>query len=251
MGNKYCFIMAGVSTRQHLLKKFIEAARNSKYKDSDYYIYYQQISDDPVEFDEAFFKKVFRDNRRMGVCFPRMFLLNKVKGYDFYIIVDDDMEFLGKEDFEAMMRFSEDVPCVGLVTGVHKRRFELYEKAIPKNLFMEKNMQFFEGGCVIRKEIRDLLVREIPLERLSFDAFCITTFINGYTNYQYLGSIVLHKLTNGNQGFVYVATHSNEFKPYFEKYIRQTHYDNGYLRLPQKVQDLTDEAIKLYEQNRK
>lgn len=248
---KYCFIMASVSTRQHLLKKFIESARASKYKDADYYIYYQQISDDPIEFDEAFFKKVFKGNKRMGVCFPRMFLLNKVQGYDFYIIVDDDMEFLGKEDYESMMAFSESMSHCGLVCCEYKSRVEFYNKAKPKNEFIQKDMQFIEGGTVVKKSIRDLLVEQIPLKRFAYDGFCIITFINGYTNYKYLGSISLHKLTNGNQGFVYVRKHSEEFDSLFEQYIVETNYDDGDLKLPTKIDDLTDEAIEMHERNNK
>ena len=248
--NNFCFILASVSTRQHLLNAFIDTAKKSKYKDADFYLFYQQISDDGISFDESFFKKVFKCEERMGVCYPRMFLLSAVEGYDYYIIVDDDIEFLGKEDYDTMMSFAEKMEDCGLICGEYKARRKLYEDAVPGDNIYEKNIQFIEGGAVIKKSIRDLLLKEIPLRKLSYDGFCITTYINGYTNYKYDGSIVLHKLTNGKQGFVYVAKHSDEFESMFESYIKQTHYDDGYLKLPKKVSDLTDEAIELHERNR-
>lgn len=249
---RYCFIMASLSTRTHLLNKFIDSAKKSKYKDADYYLYFQNITGEEPNFDTSFFKDIKYSATRDGVFYPRAYWLHNLDDYDFYIIIDDDMEFLGKENFEEMMDFASHFPHCGLVCGEYKNRLDLYEKAEKKNDFKEQNIQFLEGGGIIKKEIRDLFCKVIPFEKLSYDAFCIVTYINGYTNYKCYSSIVLHKLTNGNQGFVYVKRHSSEYKEWFEKYIKQTHYEhNGELRLPLKESDLTDEAIMLHNKNLK
>ena len=182
--------MASVSTRQHLLNNFIDSARKSKYCNAEYYLYYQQISNDPISFDRTFFKCIHYSQQRDGVCLSRMYWLHILDNYDFYIIVDDDMESLGKEDFETMMNFSAATNDCGLICGEYKNRRMFFDKAVPRNQIVVMNMQFIEGGTVIKKSIRDLLIKEIPLKRFAFDTFCITTFISGFTNYQYCGSIV-------------------------------------------------------------
>lgn len=248
---KYCFILASITGREHLLSAFIESAKRSKYAGADYYLYFQSIDDEKPTglYDKSFFKDIHTSTTRDGVCLSRMYWLHQLNDYDYYIIVDDDMEFLGKEDYDSVMGFEKDHTECGLCSTLCRRTIAQFEKVQPINEFKVDNVQHIDGGCVFRKDIRDLLVREIDLQRYALDSFCIVTFINGYTNYQYYGSVTLHK-AGAKQGFIYVRKHKDEFIPKFEKYIIKTYYD-GKLNIPFYVSQLTTEAIELHLKNRK
>lgn len=148
---RFCFIIASITGRESLLNKFIETAKKSKYKDSDYYLYFQDL-DGSAEFDRSFFKNVYISNSRDGVCLSRMYWLHKLSDYDFYIIIDDDMEFLGKEDFDPMMLFAEHVPNCGLVCADCRRTLKLYDAFEPDRVFKVENVQWIYGGTVIKKK---------------------------------------------------------------------------------------------------
>ena len=111
-------------------------------------------------------------------------------------------------------------------------------------------MQYINGGLVLKREIRDLLVKEIDLKPYACDYFHIITYIHGYTNYQYLGSVVYHKVGR-KKGFEYVRKNYSEFLPFFEKYINSPIEENGKLALPFSVSGLTEEAQKLHEERKK
>jgi hypothetical protein len=166
------------------------------------------------------------------------------------VIIDDDMEFLGKEDYETAMEFSQTHEDCGCIDTISHRILKHYNNAVPKKEFRVHNMQYINGGLVLKKEIRDLLVREIALKPYSCDYFHIITYIHGYTNYQYLGSVVLHK-AGRKEGFEYVKKNSGEFIPFFENYIDDIYDKNGRLDLPLSVTRLTKEAQRLHEERKK
>lgn len=251
---KFCFVVASITGREHLLNKFIESVKKSKYRNADFYLYFQELDDAGSNgFDISFFKNVYISKSRDGVCLSRMYWLHKLDDYDFYIIVDDDMEFLGKEDFDAMMFFSQAVNDCGLVCADCRRTLKLYDKFVPKNKFSVKNVQWIYGGTVIKKSVRDLLVKEIDLKPYTYDGFCLITYINGYTNYMYEGCLTLHK-AGAKHGFEYVRKNDNEFIPKFEKYIKKPIKEiNGKIKLciPFSENELTEEAKMLHKENRK
>ena len=250
---KFCFILASISGREHLLREFIASAKISKYKDCDFYLYFQKTGAEEPDFDRSFFRDIIWSSSRDGVCLPRMRLLEKYPDYDFWIIVDDDVEFLGLENFEPMMKFLQVTPDAGIVVGTHKNNKKYYEKAVQQKRMEVKNISFIEGGAVISRKIRDLLLREIPMERIAYDGYSIITYVHGYTNYKYFGSVVLHKATNGNLGWVYVKRHESEFDGFFDKYIcmRPDHMAKaGELSLPDDELDLTPKARELHRRNK-
>lgn len=247
----YCFLVASLTGREHLLNKFIESAKKSKYKDADYYLYFQQIGlESKGDFDKSFFKDIYVSHTRDGVCLSRMYWLHRLDNYDFYIIVDDDMEFLGKEDFDTPMKFAGAISDCGLCSTECFRTIGYYDKSVQKHKFVVENVQWIFGGTVIKKSIRDLLVREIDLNPYTYDGFCLVTYVHGYTNYKYLGSITLHK-AGAKNGVEYVYKNYKEFVPYFEKYIKNPYDSRGRLKLPIRESELTEEARRLHEENRK
>lgn len=249
---KHCFIVASVTGREHLLNDFIESVKTSKYRNDDFYLYFQEIPGEKSsgDFDKSFFKDIHISHTRDGACLPRMYWLHNLEEYDFYIIVDDDMEFLGKEDYDTAMAFANETDDCGLCCTNCYRTMRYYESAVPEKIFKKDNVQWIAGGVVIKKSIRNLLVKEIDLKPYSYDGFCIVTYIHGYTNYNYMGSVVLHKAGRKN-GFEYVRKNSGEFVSMFEKYIADPFKDKGKLTLPFFESGLTAEARLLHEKNKR
>ena len=134
----FCFIMACITGREHLLNEFIKSAKTSKYKDADYYLYYQVLAGEEKtgNFDISFFKSVYISHKRDGACLPRMYWLHKLDKYDFYVIVDDDMEFLGKENYEPAMKFAIEHNDCGCIDTVYHRTINYYtiEQCQRKNI---------------------------------------------------------------------------------------------------------------------
>lgn len=248
----FCFIMASVTGREHMLNDFIKSAKASKYADCEYYLYFQDIdgAKKTGAVDYSFFADVHTSKTRDGVCLPRMFWLHELDNYDFYIVIDDDMEFLGKEDYESMMNFAGSIRECGLCCSDCRRTLKLYNEFPIEKVFKKNNLEWISGGAVIKKEVRDLLVREIDLKPYTYDAFCLVTYINGYTNYQYQGSCSLHK-AGQKDGFAYTRKNSDQFVTKFEKYIIDPFKKNGKLTLPYRESELTEEARVLHQKNRK
>lgn len=247
---RFCFILASLTGREHLLNKFVDSVKTSKYRNADYYLYYQDVDGKKTgDVDISFFKDVYISHSRDGVCLPRMYWLHKLDGYDFYIIVDDDMEFLGGEDYEPVMAFSDKILDCGLCNTVCRRTIKDYNAYVPEMKFEPHNLQWIGGGAVIKKKIRDLLVEEIDLKPYTYDGFSLVTYLNGYSNYRYRGSVVLHKAGEKN-GFAYIRKHIDENIPFFEKYITDPFKKDGKLTLPTKEGDLTEAARMLHNVNR-
>lgn len=249
---RFCFILASITGREKLLNAFIEAAKSSKYKDCDFYLYFQNTTGEEPGFDAGFFRGIIWSSERDGCCLPRMRLLEAYPDYDFWIIVDDDVEFCGGEDYEAIMRFLNKNPTAGICIGDYGNNRKNYESRLKKakRVFEVKNIAFVEGGQVISRKIRKLLLEQVPMDKLTYDAYNITAYVNGYTNYKYYGSVCLHKLTNGTQGYVYVQRHSAEFKQFYEQWIAPcTINAKGQQMLPEDESWLTEEARKLHEEN--
>lgn len=244
---RFCFLSACITGREHLLNKFIESARNSKYSDCDYYLYYQDVDSNgkKAEFDQSFFKDVYVSNSRDGACLPRMYWLDKLDDYDYYIIIDDDMEFLGKENFEPAMAFAGNVESCGVCCTSCCRTKKDYYNSVLKKKFTAQNIQWVAGGQIIKRSVRELLLEEIPMEPLTYDGFSFVTYLAGYTNYHYWGSVTLHVAGQKN-GVEYVYRNSEELTPHFEQYILKTHDDNGKMILPHKESDLTEEAREIH-----
>lgn len=106
-----------------------------------------------------------------------------------------------------------------------------------------------ERGQVFTKKIKNLLVDSLDLKPYSYDGFSIITYLNGYTNYKYKGSLSLHK-AGAKNGFSYMRKHVNESIPLLEKYIVDPFKKQGKLTLPVRESDLTEEARMLHEKNK-
>lgn len=130
----FCFILASITGREHLLNDFVNSVKNSKYNKNDFYLYFQNVAENTStgEYDKSLFKNVYISNSRDGTCLPKMYWLHNLNNYDFYILIDDDMEFLGKEDYETAMGFVANVKECGICNTECRRTLKLYNEYEPQ-----------------------------------------------------------------------------------------------------------------------
>lgn len=96
-------------------------------------------------------------------------------------------------------------------------------------------------------------MKEIDLKPYTYDAFCLVTYVNGYTNYMYYGCLTLHK-AGAKHGFEYIRKNSDEFVSYFEKYVKSPFKEiNGKVKfcIPFRESELTEEARRLHKERLK
>lgn len=200
------FVIVSVSDRVNELNHLVESIMKfPKFRDYDLCLCYQDYmgNADEIKYKERY-ATILIEPEKMGCNGARVHLLNHIK-YDYYINLDDDMELVEQTDYtKAIMKASE--AGTGFVLTNWARSRKILESKIPKmaDKFVKQTMVYQGGGMVYSDKIANL-IRKIPVKKTMFDdIWCITTYINGYTNYRYLGSLALHFIcsTGGMRTFM-------------------------------------------------
>ena len=120
--------MASSDDRIHLLNKCIACIKGSRYKDADFYLFYQGSRFDEVK-DSDIFKEVLFDSKLRGIFTPRFELMEKFCiDYDFTILIDDDLFLYPTTSYETAMWFldmNQKAGAVSIVTHKKKTRKEI------------------------------------------------------------------------------------------------------------------------------
>lgn len=149
--------------------------------------------------------KIFHSDEKLGCHNARLMLLEKIK-YDVYINLDDDMELLDVTNYSPCIDKVMIDKSAGFIITNWGRTMKLALEKIPKmrNAFTKQIMCYNGGGMVYNNTIADLM-RGLPKAKATFDnAWPLTAYINGYTNYRFMGSIAVHRVctTGGMNEFM-------------------------------------------------
>lgn len=193
---KITFVIVSVSDRVNELNSLIESImRFGKFDDYDINLCFQDYlgNADKIMYRERY-ANIFIVPEKMGCNGARIYLLRQIEGkYDFYINLDDDMELVEQTNYENAIRKAAE-PGTGFVLTNWARSRNILATKIPKmcDKFIPQIMVYQGGGMVYSEKIARL-IRALPIEKTMFDdIWCITSYINGYTNYRYQGSLALH-----------------------------------------------------------
>lgn len=191
---KCTFVIVSVSDRVNELNHLLESIMKfRKFDDYSICLCYQDYlgNADLIKYKDRY-EKILIVPEKMGCNGARIYLLQNIS-YDFYINLDDDMELVEQTNYtNAIRKASEN--GTGFVLTNWARSETILKTKIPKmaDKFIPQVMVYQGGGMVYSEKIAKL-IRKLPIEKTMFDdIWCITTYVNGYMNYRYQGSLALH-----------------------------------------------------------
>lgn len=186
---RVCFILASSDDRSHHLKRCVECVRETKYKDSDFFLYYQGKQEIPYA---EFFAGVEMDDNLRGVFTPRYQLMKKYsKDYEYTIIIDDDLFMYKYTSYENAMSFmdrNENIGAISLGRNVDRVRPEIRQ-------IRYKNEDFnVNGGLVLPwRAVKEILNYYEDKERdYTEDIFWLLIYCKGYDLYRDFSSNANH-----------------------------------------------------------
>lgn len=114
---------------------------------------------------------------------------------DIWCNADDDMEWTEDTKLEPMIELLMEKDT-GMISGNWARSESLLPKKVAKleHKFIKQPIVFTGGGMLFKREHVPLLLEDIRPWFADDAHMSLTTYLNGYTNYRYLGSLALHRI---------------------------------------------------------
>ena len=126
---------------------------------------------------------------------------------DAWIGLDDDMIITPETDYNKMVDIIMDRKDIGLLSSNWARTAELVKERGTKEKLVKQPIVYTGGGLAFRRDFVEMFLEKSPDELWLFDniAWSLTSYLNGYENYRYLGSICVHKACTkgGRREWVY------------------------------------------------
>lgn len=195
------FVIISVSDRIHELNHLLGTIRADRRWDPiDIWIMFQdpggvasQIKRDAMG-ERAGRVMILVEPELLGCHGARVHLLRRMPKYDAYINLDDDMEVGPETNYWPAVRKALH-PEVGFVITNWARTRPLLEKKLPAKEEFAKQIMIYNGGGMAYAEKIAALMRELEPVKTAFDcAWPITSYVNGYTNLYYYGSLTVHRV---------------------------------------------------------
>lgn len=251
---KKTFIIISLSDRVNELNKLIESIiRYERFNDYDINLIYQDYlgNKDQIKYITRY-RKIFIYDHKLGCHGARVQLLNDidVNNYDVFINLDDDMVLTEYTDYDKAIEKALE-PATGFVlTNWARSEKILLNKALKMSDTFIKQVMVYQGGGMVYSTKIAKLMKDLPIQHAEFDdLWCITSYINGYENYRFLGSLAIHRIcTKGGMN-----TYMRETKrPLLSsKYINYRKAKNGRDTLIPCDADINDYAKELHKKNNK
>jgi hypothetical protein len=196
------FLIATVNNRIDMLKSLLKSMSDQHVElDWDIIIIAQMYSE--IEkinllnyintFSQLFFAriKITHLKNGMGANLAKIIGLQLYE-YDIYCSLDDDMIFTERFNADPILKKLED-PRVGLVSGNWaKSTNHVFSKTL-KDEFIRQPIVYTGGGLFFRKDLAKIFIEKCT-EQYLFDniEWSVNSYVSGYENYRYLGSIIVH-----------------------------------------------------------
>lgn len=250
-GNRKTFVIVTVSSRVASLNYLLTTIEKyvPDYDAWDICVFMQDNMGVADQVDQSRITKLFVVPELMGCNAARIALLKRIQ-YDVYCNLDDDIELTEYTHYEPAIRKCME-PGVGFVLTNWARTEKLLEQKVPNmsDTFVKQALIYQGGGMLYTDEIA-ALVRKLPDTPTVFDeGWPLTAYINGYTNYRYLGSLAIHRVcTKGGMNEWYKSVDYNKLPNLFPQYINYEQSSRGEWHIPLD-NSLTDLAKRMHREN--
>ena len=183
------------------LKTVVESLSKYLKKDWNIYVCFQAYTNDDLKEAVDFISQVCCNDFQFvftegltGCHLARMQILDLYNS-DVWCLLDDDMIAIDKTKYDLMANIVWNIKDIGLLSGNWRRNETMAEKAVAKDNIIVQNIVYTGGGLFFRNEVAEI-IKAIPRKLYVFDnpLWSIYTYVNGYSNARYLGSIAVHKV---------------------------------------------------------
>lgn len=250
------FIVISVSDRVNELNNLIESIkRQPKFDEYDINLIYQDYlgNREKIKYKERY-RNIYYYEKKLGCHGARVQLLKDLfengYSYDVYINLDDDMELVEQTNYDSAINKCLE-KNVGFVLTNWAKSEKILENKIPNmcEKFIKQTMVYQGGGMVYSTKIA-LLMKELPVCHAEFDdIWCMTSYINGYDNYRYLGSLAIHRVCHSGGMRSYMR---EKIRPLLcKEYINYRIGKNGIEVLIPNDSDINEHAKELHKINYK
>lgn len=184
-----CFILASSDDRVHLLKKCIDCAKNSRYADCDFFLYFQGENRD---FDISFFSGIIWDNQLRGVFTPRYELMKAFcLDYDYTILIDDDLFMNESTSYDTGISFCDFESLAGAVALTHSKPSVKNEIRCVSGLSEYFNIC---GGLILPQKSIDIILQYFSDKEADYteDVFWLLLYVKGFDLYKDYHSYATH-----------------------------------------------------------
>ena len=152
----------------------------------------------------------------LGAHSAKVYALNNYKS-DIWCSIDDDMEIVdGLTNYGRIVAWLERDKSIGFISGNWARTRDLALKKGIKDELIRQKLVYTGGGLLFRDDVAEI-VRNIPNDEYLFDdcLWAVYAYINGYENYRYRGSVVIHKICakGGRRTWLAATTNKKRLPP--------------------------------------
>lgn len=187
------FIIVSVSDRVEQLNNLVDSIIENKFDDYGIALYLQDPENRAGEIRNGWrYSYIFTTDKKEGCHAARVHLLRRVKA-DVYINLDDDMLLTRYTRYDGAIAKAFERGTGFVLTNWARTEKQMLDK-VPKmrEKFIPQIMCYQGGGMVYTDKIAELM-RGLPAEPFRYDdLWSLTSYINGYTNYAYKGSLAIH-----------------------------------------------------------
>jgi hypothetical protein len=192
-------------------------------------------------------------NERIAPYIGKVNLLKKYYS-DIYCTMDDDCNFLSETKIDNAINFclKKDVGIISC-NWIRFNTEKMMSKKTIEHKFIKQKIVFTGGGMLFKREVANKIV-SYKIDKWLFDdvQFSINSYINGYENYRYLGSITEHNIVT--KGGIKTLYNETQMKLNDKRLIKLETAKNSYkfensYYMP-RDSNLTDIANKLHIQNK-
>lgn len=252
---KKTFVIISVSDRVEQLNELVKSICDfPKFKDYDINLLYQDYlgNADKIKYRWRY-ANIFTHPEKLGCHGARVALLREIEkkgSYDVYINLDDDMLLTEYTDYSKPIEKALE-QGTGFVLTNWARTESLMLSKVPKmqDTFVKQALIYQGGGMVYANKIAKLMANLEVTAAMFDDIWPLTSYINGYTNYRYLGSLAIHSICT--KGGMHLYMQENKLPLLCKEYINYRYCKDGKsVHIPMDS-DLNETARNLHKQNYK
>jgi len=193
---KKAFVIISVSDRVEALNGLVESIKaHGQFNDYSLHLMFQDPAGvaGQIQHRERY-EDIFVVPEKLGCHGARVELLRRIRA-DMYVNLDDDMELCEHTDYaNPIWKAGQRSTGFVLTNWARTRALMLAKVPRKRHEFIKQALVYQGGGMVYRDEVADLM-RKLPAIKQTFDhAWPLTAYINGFTNYRYMGSLAVHKV---------------------------------------------------------
>lgn len=113
-------------------------------------------------------------------------------GYDFFCNTDDDIIFQSTVNYDPILDHLTQ-PGTGVISGAWVKAISMLPSYSIKPSFVKQSLIYTAGGMLFGRNVVDILLSS-PIRPFLFDDVQISmmAYVNGLSNYRYLGSLIVH-----------------------------------------------------------